>query len=61
MGYSPWSCKEFNMAEHTHTHTHTSTHTHTQTLHGTWAYFVCAPEVFTPASKLTVTTASPNL
>ena len=27
MGYSPWGCKESNMAE---SHTHTHTHTHTQ-------------------------------
>ena len=31
VGYSPWSCKEFNVAEHTHTHTHTHTYTHTHT------------------------------
>ena len=35
-----------------------TTHTHTHILHGTWAYFVCVPEVFSPVSTLTVNTAS---
>ena len=26
VGYSPWSCKEFDVAEHTHTHTYYMVH-----------------------------------
>ena len=30
-GYSPWGCKESDVAERVHTHTYTHTHTHTHT------------------------------
>ena len=60
MGRGAWWATVHGVAKSS-TWLNTHTHTHKQTLHGTWAYFVCVPEVFTPASKLTVTTASPNL